>query len=185
MLQKLADKLAENGFKFSDDKNAVVIVNSINDEVFAKLKDGANVICIADGSTKNISGFPFEIISRDSAGLDGNWASNLNWIDDKNPVFKKISFDKKLGFEAVNAVPRYVIGSVPAENFDDVLSGMFLGWVHANYPYMIQMKVGNGNLILTTLNLFAYGDDPYSTILLEEIINYISGNSFDPKMKWN
>ncbi len=186
VMKNLAEKLAVRGFELSGDKKNVVITNSINEKVIDELKAGVNVVCIADGGTKNIYRFPFEIISRDSAGLDGNWASNLNWIDDVSPIFKKISFDKKLGFEAVNTVPRFVIGSVPAENFDDVPAGMFLGWVHANYPFMAQMKVGKGNLILTTFRIAEnYGIDPYATILLDEILKYIGSEECNPNLKWN
>jgi hypothetical protein len=186
IMKSLTEKLEESGFELSSDKKNVVITNSVNEKVIEELNAGMNVICIADSGTKNINGFPFEIIARDTAGLDGNWASNLNWIDDENPIFKKISFDKKLGFEAVNTVPRHVIKSVPEEYFDDVPAGMFLGWVHANYPFMAQMKVGKGNLILTTFNIAEnYGVDPYATILLDEIIKYIGSEECNPKLKWN
>jgi hypothetical protein len=186
LMKTLSSKLVKNGFQISEDKDAVMIVNSIDERVMEKMKAGTNVICLADGNTKNISGFPLEIISRDSAGLDGNWASNLNWIEDSSPLFNKIVFEKKLGFEAVNAIPNYVIGSIPAEIYDDVLSGMFIGWVHANSAHLVQMRIGNANLILTTFKLAEnYGADPYSTIMLENIIDYIRGKECNPKLKWD
>lgn len=185
-LKNLSHKLEKRGYGITSDSNATLIVNAIDESVLTKLKNGAKVICLVDSTTKIVYRMPFNIISRDSAWLDGNWASNLNWTNISKGPFNKINFGRTLGFESEKAIPQYVLGGVASQNYDDVLSGMFIGWVHSTSGYLLQMKVGKGKLITTTFRLTDnYEVDPYSTILLDEIIRYISSEECNPKMNWN
>jgi len=184
-LSKLKDKF--NGRKKEDslsEDNNLIIANSIDEILLEKIKAGAYIICLVDSNTSVPSGFPVKLKSRNTEWLDGNWASNLNWIVDKLPPFNKINFGNNLGFESADAIPDFVIADIPAENFEDVLAGMYVGWIHKSSGYFVQMSVGKGKLIITSFKLKDnYLNDPYSTYLLDEIINYV--NSKNCKPKWN
>lgn len=164
----------------------IVITNTINEEVIEKLNDGKFVICLIDSSTNLPESFPYKINSREEEWLDGNWATNMNWLRDYNPLFKGISFDKTFGFEIAQTVPRRVITEIPSENFDDVLSGMFVGWLHKNSAYIFQMNAGIGKLLLCTFPLAEnYSTDPFAKLFLQNLIDYTQSADFNPTTNWN
>ncbi|MDX9924151.1 MAG: glycoside hydrolase family 2 TIM barrel-domain containing protein [Ignavibacteriaceae bacterium] len=186
-LEKLKENLIKKYSLISEpQKDAVFITNNIDQNVINYLKNGYNVICIVDSNSKNIEGTPFKISGRDVDNLDGNWQSNMNWVLDSQPPFSEINFGKSLGFEAKKAVPNYVIREIANENYDDVLSGMYIGWVHFTSAFMVQMNAGEGKLILSAFkHNDNYGSDPYTTQLTDELIKYIKSDKCNPIFNWN
>ncbi len=185
-LEKLKENLIKKYSLISEpQKDAVFITNNIDPNVINYLKNGYNVICIVDSNSKNIEGTPYKISGRDVDNLDGNWQSNMNWVLDSQPPFSEINFGKSLGFEVKKAVPNYVIREIAKENYDDVLSGMYIGWVHFTSAFMVQMNAGEGKLILSSFkHNDNYGSDPYTTQLTDELIKYIKSDKCNPKFNW-
>ncbi len=178
-LARLTDELS-NEYQLSESSN-VIITNLINEEVIGKLREGRDVICLIDSTTKIPESFPYKINSREEEWLDGNWATNMNWLRDYNSLFNGISFGKIFGFEIAQTVPRRVITEIPSENFDDVLSGMFVGWLHKNSAYIFQMNAGNGKLIMCTFPWAEnYSTDPFAKLFLRNLIDYTKSNDFNP-----
>ncbi|MFO7446271.1 MAG: hypothetical protein R6W90_07885 [Ignavibacteriaceae bacterium] len=166
-------------------RDDVTITNQLNDETLKELKNGGSVICIIDSTTAAPASFPFKFVSRKADWLDGNWASNFNWARINKEPFSSFNFGKHLGFEISGLKPGYVITGIPAENFSDVLAGMFVGWVHMNSGYIVQMKADEGRLILCTLSSDqAIGQDPYSSGLLNKLTEYIRSENFKPNLSW-
>ena len=99
---------------------------------------------------------------------------------EKEP-FKGIGFETLAGFETMAVTPTTVLNGVPAANFDDVLSGMFYGWLHSNVGTLVQANYGKGKLLICTFSVgTAYGTDPYATFFLDGLVNYaVSG--FTPR----
>ena len=163
----------------------VFITNLINEEIVKKLIEGKSVICLIDSTSKFPESFPYKINSREEEWLDGNWATNMNWLRDYNPLFSSIYFGKAFGFETAHTVPQRVITEIPSENFDDVLSGMFVGWLHKNSAYVLQMNAGIGKLILCTFPLAEnYSSDPFAKLFLQNLIDYIESADFNPTANW-
>jgi len=195
LLNREGKSLAENFIEYtvypsrkieniSPDSN-LLICNSIDLKTIDHLKNGFDVICVIDSSSVLPADFPFTITSRESDGYDGNWASNLNWVDDSRKPFSNLKSKKVLGFEAYEALPKYVMTGIQPGQFIDVLAGMYVGWLHLNSAYLIQLKVGAGKLILTTFNLIQnYGDDPFATTLRNELVAYIKSEDCQPKITW-
>jgi len=162
----------------------VYITNSIDSKAINILKEGGNIICIIDSSSIMPAEFPFQVTSRDEDWYDGNWASNLNWISDAPPL-KNIGLSKTLGFEIDKVVPNYVITDIPSENFDDVLSGMFVAWLYLNSAYIVQIKAGEGKIILTTFDMYNnYKSEPFASTLISELIKYVNLDKCNPKLFW-
>ncbi|MEG8989732.1 sugar-binding domain-containing protein [Ignavibacteria bacterium 4148-Me] len=175
------NNLSSQGYLFSD-TNSIIITNTINDSIYKKLKNGRKVICLIDSST-NFYNLPFVKIKRDESWLDGSWVSSFSWVK-SDEIFKKINFTPIQGFEAVNVFPNYIISSIKSENFNDVLSGLFIGWIHFSSPVTVKIQVGKGNLILTSYKLLDnYSIDPYATYLLDNMIHYINSENFLSKIK--
>ncbi|MFZ2324332.1 MAG: sugar-binding domain-containing protein [Ignavibacteriaceae bacterium] len=182
-LEQLSEGL-DNDYQLSASAD-IIFTNLINQEVFELLNEGKTVICLIDSTTKFPESFSYKISSREEEWLDGNWATNMNWIRDYNPLFNGISFGKTFGFEIEKTVPRRVISDIPSEIFDDVLSGMFVGWLHKNYAYILQMNAGNGKIIFCTFPLAEnYSTDPFAKLFVRNLIDYTKSNDFNPTMNW-
>ncbi|KAB2839456.1 MAG: hypothetical protein F9K45_10105 [Melioribacteraceae bacterium] len=87
-----------------------------------------------------------------------------------------------MSFESYDVFPKYVLTGVAAEKFDNVLSGMFVGWLHMNSAYLIEMKIGRGKLILSTFDFFNKTEDPYTKTLFTELIEYINSENCNPAL---
>lgn len=164
----------------------VIFTNNIDGNTLSHLHDGQNVICLAGPESVFPQGFPYKIQSRETDWYDGNWVSNLNWVLYNHKPFVDMNCNAALGFEAFGVLPDYVITNVPATQFDDVLAGMYVGWLHLNSAYLVQLRVGNGKLLLSTFNLEqSYGEDPFATMLRNELVNYILSDKCQPGIQWN
>jgi hypothetical protein len=153
----------------------VVIASEFDEEVKNQLRAGGRVILIASERQTLAPGL--EIVPRAEGELDGNWISDFLWVRKNQPPFSLIGFDTLAGFETQAVTPPAVIKGIPPENFNDVLAGMFYGWIHSNVGALVQAKSGKGKLLICTFSLATtYGNDPYATYLLDQLVSYaISG----------
>ena len=182
-LEHLSEELRKD-YMLSTSSN-IVMTNTINEDVIEKLNQGKTIICLIDSTTKLPESFPYKINSREEEWLDGNWATNMNWLREYTALFNGISFGKTFGFEIAQTVPKRVITEVPSENFDDVLSGMFVGWLHKNSAYIFQMNAGNGKLLLCTFPLANhYPTDPFAKLFLHNLMDYAQSTDFNPITNW-
>jgi len=150
----------------------VMIASTFDDEVKKKLAAGGRVILIAGDQQTLAPGI--EIVPRASGAFDGNWISNFLWVRKDRPPFTTIGFDTLAEFESQAATPAGVVKGIPPQNFNDVLAGIFYGWLHANVGTLVQAKYGKGILLICTYSLATtYGSDPYATLLLDAMVNYI------------
>lgn len=163
----------------------VIFTTKIDDSILSHLHDGQNVICLAGPESVFPAGFPFKIQSREADWYDGNWASNLNWVVHQTGPFADLRGGPTLGFEALNAMPDHVITEISAEQFENVLAGMYVGWLHLNSAYLVQMRVGAGKLLLTTFQLEnGYGKYPFVTNLRDALSRYVSSAKCKPVLDW-
>jgi hypothetical protein len=163
----------------------VVVVHSIDTAALALLREGKNVLCLMDSVTTFPEGFPLIPVRRDSGWYDGNWASALNWARTSAVPFKGISFDNRFGFESAGMTMPFALRGIPAEHFEDVLAGMFIGWVHRHAGYVVQMRVGQGKLIVCALPLQrTEKTDSYAASLLQHLKSYLVSGDCRPRWGW-
>jgi hypothetical protein len=161
----------------------VLIAERFDAQVEAQLSSGGSVVLLLDSGDALPAGSPLKLAAREGSDLDGNWVSNFNWIRTNAPPFNVVPFGRLLGLESTSVVPRFLIEGVDPQDYDDVLSGIFYGWLNQNGALAVQMNVGNGKLLATTFRFGAYGKDPYATHLFDSIIGYAAGPQFAPKLQ--
>jgi hypothetical protein len=67
-----------------------------------------------------------------------------------------------------------VVQGLKPESFQDVLAGIFYGWIHSNVATLVQARCGKGKLLICTFSLgTTYGTDPYATYLLDALVQYV------------
>ena len=164
-------RLESSGVRPAGDEPASIISTQLDSLVVASLVRGETVCCLVDSATRFPANFPLTIIRRDSGWYDGNWASSLNWVRRDRPPFSDLNFGPCMGFETDGIGLPMAIGGLKPEDFSDVLAGMFVGWLHLNSGYVVDMKAGTGRLVLCALPLAGHcADDPYAATLLRAIV---------------
>jgi hypothetical protein len=188
-LKGLSNTLKKAGYvsfaESSQDGTALLIATAYDSKVQQHLQRGGRVLLLLD----SVDGLPksgsLKILAREGSDLDGNWVTNFNWIRNNSSPFDAIPSARIAGFESVHAVPHFVIDGVPASNYNDVLSGIFYGWLNRAAVLALQANSGSGKLFATTFRFDAYGTDPYSTVLLDSIMRYVASPQFSPKLQVN
>jgi hypothetical protein len=150
----------------------VLVTSAFDDTAKQALQAGGRVILLP--SDKQTLAPGLEIVPRSKSTLDGNWISGFLWIRKDHEPFKQIGFETFPGFETQAATPPTVVQGLKPENFRDVLSGIFYGWIHSNVGTLVEARAGKGKLLICTFSLgTTYGSDPYATYLLDALVQYI------------
>jgi hypothetical protein len=185
---RLAEALRAAGYKITPsgkvNSKTVMVSMTLDDKVRRHLGSGGRAIILVNSKDALPDGGRLKVAPRAGSDLDGNWVTNFNWIRTGAAPFGDVAVSKLLGFEAVNTVPRFVIQGVRGEDYTDVLSGIFYGWLNNNAALAVQMRAGKGKLFATTFRFDEYGSDPFATGLLDSIIRYVSSKGFAPKLNW-
>jgi hypothetical protein len=179
-LRRLGNEMRRRNFLAPSGSEAlpVMIASTWDDEVQKTLHDGGRVILLASDRQQLAPGLA--VVPRGKSDLDGNWISNFLWVRKDREPFKAVGFDTLAGFETQAVTPTTVIEGIPPADFQDVLSGMFYGWIHSNVGTLVQARAGRGRLLVCTFSLAtSYGSDPYATYLLEALVNYAT-SGFTP-----
>jgi hypothetical protein len=178
-------RLGEAGYLLSDhtERAGLLLTNRYDSIVENHLQDGGSVVLVAASEDALPAGWPIKIKARAGTELDGRWFSNYNWIRRDRPPFSRVAFTPILGFESASVAPLYVIDGISPQLMDDVLSGITFGWLNRNCALALQMSVGRGKLVLTTFRFDSYGNDAYTTDLLDSMIAYVSGPECQPEFR--
>ncbi len=180
---QLHSQLEQFGYEVVDSNShstGLLIASSYKEKVGAWLVAGGKVLMLIDSQIDLPLEWGITVKARAGSEFDGRWITNQNWIRLDKAPFSSLPFRPLLGFEATRVIPRYVLGNIPGEDFDDVLAGITYGWLNMNSALMVQKRVGTGRLLLTTFHFESFGSDPYATVLLNSLIDYIESPEFTP-----
>lgn len=183
----LRQALAAAGYQVAANSGAgqqsVMIATKLDDRVSQHLEAGGRAIILANAKDALPATAALKVTPRNESNLDGNWVTNFNWVNRNAAPFNEVAFTSLLGFEAARVMPRFVIQGARGADYDDVLSGIFYGWLNNNAALAVQAQIGGGKAFVTTYRFGEYGGDPYATHLLDAIIRYTSGPGFAPRLK--
>ena len=155
-------------------------VTTIDDHVLDYVKKGGTVLLVGHSSMA-ISHPDLKAEFAFRAGLRmGDWASSFLWVR-PHQVFQRLPFDQIAGFETLAVAPECVIEGLLSERVDDVFAGITVGWVNESACLAGQFKVGRGRVLATTFNLLQnIYIDPVATVMLHDMINYMTSENFKP-----
>jgi hypothetical protein len=68
-------------------------------------------------------------------------------------------------------MPDFVIDGVGQEDAQHVQAGVFYGWLNANRAYLAELPQGPGRMLITTFRFGGYGQDPFATMLLHQMLS--------------
>jgi len=182
-LRRLVKDMRERNYLAPTGSEAfpVLITSTLDETVKNKLRAGARVILIASDPLTLAPGVA--VAPRSEDDLSGNWISDFLWLRKGRAPFSGIDFDTLGGFETQAVTPATVIKGIPPQNFNDVLAGMFYGWIHDNVGVLLQARAGKGKLLICTFSLATtYNSDPYATYLLDALVRYAISD-FEPRFE--
>jgi Glycosyl hydrolases family 2, sugar binding domain/Glycosyl hydrolases family 2/Glycosyl hydrolases family 2, TIM barrel domain len=182
-LRRLVNELRERGYQLPSGRESfpILITSVWDDAVKQALRNGELVLLIPSDAMTLAPGL--RIVPRSKDDLSGNWISSFLWIRKDRAPFKEIGFETIPGFETQQMIPNAVLEGVPPEHFDDVISGVFYGWIHSNVGTLVQALCGKGKLLISTFALSTtYGTDPYATYFLDALMNY-AASGFTPHFR--
>jgi hypothetical protein len=167
----------------SDEGASVIVSNVLDDRVLTHLSSGGTAVVLVDSTDALPPSLPIIAKVRARCELDGRWFSNYNWVRTDRPPFSTLNFGRILGFESAKVVPAYVLQGIDPGQFGDVLAAATFGWLQKNSALVVQMRVGEGRLILTTFRFNNYVTDAYATALLHAFVRYVSSRDCQPKLE--
>jgi hypothetical protein len=177
---RLRQALMDRGYTVGHE--GVLLTNKWDTDAEQAAAAGRRVLLLADSEDALPAESPIHLARR-TGDLAGNWITNFNWFNTTGSAYGYLRpFGPLAGPESRLAVPRYIIDGVPPKQFENVLSGMFLGWVHDVKPYTIAARHGRGSVLVTTWRLAdSYGKDAYSTSMLDHLLLYAGrAETFEP-----
>jgi Glycosyl hydrolases family 2, sugar binding domain/Glycosyl hydrolases family 2 len=176
-LRRLVNEMHERGYQSPSGRESFpVLISSVwDDQVKQTLRDGGIVLLIPSDAMAIAPGL--EVVPRSKDDLSGNWISSFLWIRKEHAPFRQIGFETLPGFELQATVPNTVVEGVPPQDYGDVISGIFYGWIHSSVATLVQAQCGKGKLLISTFALGAtYGTDPFANYYLDGLMNYaVSG----------
>jgi hypothetical protein len=182
----LRSALAGHGVSVIDESaaasagKAVWLSSVLDDATKARLSQGGAVLLLADSRDAIPPASTLTIVPRAGSDLTGDWVSNFNWVLSSSPIWKPLSpvIDGSiLGWEAASVTPDFVIAGLRPEDSQNVMAGVFYGWLNSNRAYLAELSQGPGRMFLTTFRFQGYGQDPFATILLDQVLQTAAATS--------
>ena len=176
-LQRLGSALASQGIAVGDG-GAIWISSSLDDATTAKLNQGGHVLLLADSGAALPKANRWTIVPRAGSDLNGDWVSNFNWALTSSPLWQPLTpviEDSILGWEAASVTPDFVISGLGEQDFAHVEAGVFYGWLNSNRAYLAELQQGSGRMLISTFRFENYGQDPFATMLLNQMLGSFEG----------
>jgi hypothetical protein len=153
----------------NEGSEADIIITSILDDTLRELLlSGEKILFLADHDDALKTYIPgLQITSRSGTPWQGDWASSFGWH-----TFNDIPTNHTVDFTFSDLTPNHVIHGFAARNFHtDVFAGIFVGWLHKPIPTIARLRVGKGELIITTFQIKQnLTTNPLARYLLQNLI---------------
>ena len=160
----------------------VVVTTQLPEELVAYAKAGGKVLVLVRDSLavpSNLDlrrrvGVHLRRLPHDgSPGLrspwEGDWVSTFNWI--LPGTFPRLPDRRLLDLAYEEVAPDHVLlGYDPERHRDEVVAGMFVGWVHEPAALIWSFEQGRGSITMTTFRL-APENGPVASTMLEGLID--------------
>ena len=174
----LAEPLQSLGFATTGDLDSahLALVDVMTDDLRNYLQRGGRVIWLAEGTRSQQTYLgDLKIKPRKGKVWQGDWANNLNWIN-QDKIFASIPTDGLVDFAFAGLTPDHVItGLKPLDFASDVHAGLFVGWLHRVVALVAERRVGRGRILISTFRLRQnLADHPLAALMVQEMVEYMA-----------
>ncbi|MBC8101611.1 MAG: hypothetical protein H7Z41_03385 [Cytophagales bacterium] len=182
--------LLEAGIILSDRlEPGVLCLASVMDEKLLHFvnRGGAALLLTVDRTSLPRTTSGMTSVSRDKNGWWGDWCSAVNWFRPDGArtdgPWASLPQTRQFDFSFRGIVPRRVlVGWDPETEADDILAGLFLGWIGFPAAFAAGFRYGDGKVLCTTFELLRNAKtDPVSVVVLGDLLKYVGSSRFTPK----
>ena len=188
--QSAAGLLEEAGVRLSDrlEPGVVCLTSCIDDKVLRFVQHGGSALLLAlerEALPRNASGLAS--VDRDKNGWWGDWCSGLNWfrpdLAKSGGPWAGLAQSRQFDFGFASVTPRRVLVGWDAQaDADDILAGLFLGWVRFPAALCAGFRHGDGKVLATTFDLFKEAPSvPTGLVMLGDLLRFVGSPAFAPK----
>lgn len=135
------------------------------------VKSGGRLLLIVNSieAVPDDSLLGIKLHDRSENGWWGDWCATKTWFS--NEDFPSLPDRERFDFEYEAVVPHLVFtGASP----DDVISGLYAGWLHNPAGIAAKINIGKGRVVITTFDLLSNFDlDPIANLLLADLIRLL------------
>lgn len=168
----LAEWLGAKGYQVNGDGDGkIVIFTQWNEAEQTFVQDGGKAILLAETlSAPMLPGV--ELKPRDGSVWEGNWLNTLHWL---RPDVVSLTNNGRLDMPFTRVTPKQVLdGLSPSAFADDVIGGLYAGWIHKPVATTVRLAWGDGQVLLTTLQLRRgmLNGDIMAASLFDELLNW-------------
>lgn len=159
----------------------VIVRGRLDRSVVKEISDGASaVVCLERPEDLAARGTAIKVVDRVE---DGCWCNCLTWFK-PGPAFAGAPVPTTMDMSFGNIIPSSAIRGISLDYWaDDVLGGIFVGWVDSNVAVMAQARCGKGKAIITTLPLTKAADsDPMAKWILASLAAYVRSRKCSPEL---
>ncbi len=135
--------------------------------VSAFLRGGGKAVLVATHpkSITIASGLGVRLLERNTNGWWGDWCTSKIWFVPE--YFPYLPDTRRFDFEYQPIVPARVLTGPLTEN---IVAGLFVGWLHNPAALVARLPIGKGDLIVTTFDVLPnIGNDPIATLMLHNL----------------
>ncbi len=162
----------------------VLVTTQLSPDIVAHAESGGRVLVLVRSS----SAIPADLDLRRRVGVhlrrlphagwpgqrspwDGDWVSSFNWV--LPDAFPRLPDRRPLDQAFEEVAPDHVLlGYDPVQHRDEVIGGMFVGWVHEPAALIWGFEQGRGSIVLTTFRL-APESGPVASTMLESLLDRV------------
>lgn len=148
---------------------ALGLVTRWDPAVSGFLREGGKAVLVASHpkSITIASGLGVRLLERNTNGWWGDWCTSKTWFVPEH--FPSLPDTLRFDFEFQPIVPHRVLTGPLMEN---IVAGLFVGWLHNPAALVARLPIGKGDLIVTTFDILPnIGSDPIATLLLHDLFS--------------
>jgi len=171
---QIAPNLINPDYKFVNEAGiSDLVVTPILDDFFREfLLSGGKVLFLAENDDALRTYIPgLQITSRQGTPWQGDWASSFGWH-----IFEDIPTNHAVDFTFSDLTPNHIIHGISPHDFqNNVFAGIFVGWLHKPIPSIARLRVGKGELLISTFQITQnLAKNPLARYLLQNLIELFS-----------
>ena len=144
------------GYRLVDDLSEadVALVTTLTDELRQFLLAGGRVLWLAENNTTQQTFLgPINVQPRQGTIWQGDWVNTFSWLY-PNQAFQTFPENGLLDFNYADLTPDNVIVGLGQDAFaHQVCAGMTVGWIHRTVALAAKIRVGKGELFISTFRL--------------------------------
>jgi hypothetical protein len=174
-LKRISDKLREMECNVTvsdviDKKASIVITSTYDDEVRSYVKSGGKVLIIPSSLRR----FCIEDKCYEIANRGGEWVTDFHYIRNKE-IFEGLPIENPMEWTYYLTMPNRIIRGVSQAESENIDAGYFEGWIHQHAATIFEKATdGEGLIIISTYDFSRYGEDPVTTILLNNLLGKLT-----------